>query len=413
VSESATHRAIHAIVRLEWAKLVAVIARMVRDVGVAEEIAQDALVAALESWPESGIPDNPGAWLTTTAKRRALNHLARDKMLERKHAEFTLDGDARAEPDPGGTIDDDLLRLVFVSCHPVLSREARVALTLRLLGGLTTEEIARAYLSTEATIAQRIVRAKRTLADAKVPFEVPGAAERAERLASVCEVIYLIFNEGWSANAGDDAMRPELIEDALRLGRVLAGLMPAEPEVHGLIALMELHASRAPARTNSDGNPVLLPDQDRTRWDLVLIRRGLAALAKAEQLGGARGPYALQAAISACHARATVAADTDWKKIASLYDLLLQVLPSPVVALNRAMAVAMAEGPAVGLALIDDLAGEPSLADYPWVPSARADLLEKLGRTDEARGEFERAAKLSGNARDRAQLLARVEKLRK
>ena len=408
-------REIHAIVRLEWPKLVAIVARMVRDVGVAEELAQDALVAALETWPTSGIPDNPAAWLVATAKNRALNHLQRAKMLERKHAEIGRDDDGSRTPDLEAMLDDigdDLLRLMFVACHPVLSREARVALTLRLLGGLTTDEIARAFLTSEPTIAQRIVRAKRTLAESGVAFEVPAAAERAERLVSVCEVVYLVFNEGYSANAGDDAMRPALMEDAMRLGRVLASLQPDEPEVHGLVALMELHASRAAARQGAAGETILLLDQDRTRWDRPLIRRGLDALARAEALGGANGPYALQAAISACHARAVVAGDTDWTRIAVLYGTLATVMPSPVVELNRAMAVAMADGPAAGLAIIDALAADPTLARYQWLPSARADLLVKLGRMDEACREFQRAADLAGNARDRAQLLARAAALR-
>jgi RNA polymerase sigma-70 factor, ECF subfamily len=409
-------RDIHTIVRLEWPTIVAVVARMVRDVGVAEELAQDALVAALETWPASGIPDNPGAWLVATAKHRALNHLQRAKMLERKHAELGRDADEPHPPDLEAMLDDhvgdDLLRLIFVACHPVLSREARVALTLRLLGGLATEEIARAFLTTAPTIAQRIVRAKRTLAEAGVAFEVPTAAERGERLASVCEVIYLVFNEGYSASAGDDAMRPALMEDAMRLGRVLAGLQPDEPEVHGLVALMELHASRAASRRGADGEAILLLEQDRTRWDRLLIRRGLEALARAEGLGGGQGPYALQAAISACHARAVIASDTDWARVAALYGELVKVMPSPVVELNRAMAVAMAAGPAAGLAIIDALAADPALARYPWLPSARADLLVKLGRTDEACREFERAAELAGNARDRAQLLSRAAALR-
>ena len=404
-----TNAAIRAVFRVEHAKLVARLARMVRDVGVAEELAQDALVAALETWPRDGIPDKPAAWLMTTAKRRALNTLNRGRMLERKHEELghmtaTHDDPADLDDDVG----DDLLRLMFVSCHPVLAPEARVALTLRLLGGLTTEEIARAFLVAEPTIAQRIVRAKRALADAKVPFEVPPAAERAARLASVCAVIYLVFNEGYSASAGDDPMRPALIEDALRLGRVLAGLVPDEPEVHGLCALMELHASRAGARLDANGESVLLLEQNRARWDHVLIRRGLDALARARQLAGP-GPYVLQAEISACHARAIVAADTDWARIAELYGALAQLQPSPVIELNRAMAIAMAEGPAAGLALIDQIA--PKLPRYPWLAAARADLLVKLGRTDEARGEFTRAAELTTNAHDRAKLLRRAGEL--
>jgi RNA polymerase sigma factor (sigma-70 family) len=408
VTETA-HVAIRAVFRLEQAKLVARLARMVRDVGIAEELAQDALVAALETWPHAGIPDKPGAWLMTTAKRRALNTLQRGRMLERKHEELGHMTKTHDDPpDLDDDIGDDLLRLMFVSCHPVLAPEARVALTLRLLGGLTTEEIARAFLVTESTIAQRIVRAKRALADAKVPFEVPPSAERAARLASVCAVIYLVFNEGYSASAGDDPMRPALLEDGLRLGRVLAGLVPDEPEVHGLCALMELHASRTSSRIGADGESVLLLDQNRARWDHRLIRRGLDALARARQLGGA-GPYTLQAEISACHARALVAAETDWARIAALYTALAQLQPSPVVELNRAMAIAMVEGPALGLALIDEIA--PRLGRYPWLAAARADLLVKLGRLGEARGEFTRAAELTANEHDRAKLLRRAAEL--
>lgn len=413
MTDPSTHRTIQAVWRLESAKLIAGLTRMVRDVSLAEELAQDALVTALERWPEAGVPDNPGAWLMTTAKHRAINLINRGKMLERKHEQLGRELEAvREMPDLDAMLDDhvgdDVLRLMFVSCHPVLSPEARVALTLRMLGGLTTEEIARAFLVPEPTIAQRIVRAKRAIADAQVPFEVPRGDELAPRLSSVLEVIYLVFNEGYSASAGDDAMRPALCDDALRLGRVLVGLMPAEPETHGLVALMELHASRSPARLGPTGEPVLLLDQNRGRWDGLLIRRGLAALARAEALGGRRGPYALQAAISACHARARVAADTDWARIAALYGELVQIVPSPVVELNRAMAVAMAAGPAAGLAIVDELAAERSLASYHWLPSARADLLARLGRHDEARAEYERAATLAHNARDREQLLARA-----
>jgi RNA polymerase sigma factor (sigma-70 family) len=395
---------LRAVFRLELPKLVGCLARMVRDVGIAEQLAQDAFVAALEAWPKTGIPDNPAAWLMTTAKRRAYNHLHHGKMLERKHEQLRSDDIVElADPDEVG---DDLLRLVFVACHPVLAPEARVALTLRLLGGLTTDQIARAYLTTESAIAQRIVRAKRTLADAHVPFEVPEPGERAARLASVLEVVYLIFNEGYSASAGDDAMRPELVEDAMRLARVLAGLVPDEPEVLGLVALVELHASRMATRG------ALLLDQPRHRWDALLIRRGLAALARAEQLAGDdRGPYVLQAAISACHARAHRPEDTDWAQIARLYGALGGLRPSPVVELNRAMAIAMTEGPAAGLAIVDAIAGDPALARYHWLPSVRADLLVRLGRIAEARAEFERAAALAGNARDRDQLRARAAKL--
>ncbi|MCW5832548.1 MAG: RNA polymerase sigma factor [Labilithrix sp.] len=410
-----THRAITAIYRLESPKLIAGLARMVRDVGLAEELAQDALVAALEQWPESGVPNNPGAWLMSTAKNRAINVLRRGKMMDRKHEQLGHEIEARHEaaaPDLEAMIDDDvgddLLRLVFTACHPILSIEARVALTLRLLGGLTTDEIARAFLVSEPTIAQRIVRAKRTLAEERVPFEVPRGAELAERLSSVLGVIYLVFNEGYAATAGDDLMRPQLCEDAMRLGRVLAGLAPDEPEVHGLVALMEIHASRAAARTGPSGEPVLLLEQNRARWDRLLIRRGLAALERAEALGGRHGPYALQAAITACHARAQTADATDWARIAALYAELAEVMPSPVVELNRAMAVAMAEGPAAGLALVDAIASEPSLQRYHLLPSARADLLAKLGRLEEARAEFELAASLTRNARERTLLLERA-----
>ena len=408
MSSPETHRVIDAVWRIESARLIAGLACIVRDVGVAEELAQDALVAALERWPESGIPDNPGAWLMATAKHRAIDLFRRNKLLERKHAEFGRDLEAQQESAVANFetahedhIGDDLLRLVFVSCHPVLSREARVALTLRLLGGLTTQEIARAFLVPEQTVAQRIVRAKRTLTEAHVPFEVPRGLDLAARLSSVLEVIYLIFNEGYSATAGEDWMRPALCEDALRLGRVLAGLVPNEPEVHGLVALMEIQASRAHARVGPAGDPILLLDQDRTRWDHVLVRRGLAALQRAEALGGALGPHALQAAIAACHARARSPAETDWQRIAALYDALAQLMPSPVVELNRAVAVSMAFGPEAGLEIIDILAAEPSLKAYHLLPSVRGDLLAKLRRFPEAREEFERAAALTQNVRER------------
>jgi len=388
---------------------------MVRDVGLAEELAQEALVTALERWPETGVPDNPGAWLMATAKHRAIDLLRRSKRLERKHQEVGQEMGVEQEtaaPDLDAAIDDDvgddLLRLVFISCHPVLSTEARVALTLRLLGGLSTEEIARAFLVPEPTVAQRIVRAKRTLAKERVPFEVPRGADLAGRLSSVLEVVYLIFNEGYSATAGDDWMRPALCEDALRLGRILAGLVPLEPEVHGLVALMEIQASRSGARLGPAGEPILLLDQNRARWDQVLIRRGLAALERAESLGGARGLYALQAAIAACHARARIAPETDWERIAALYQALVQVSPSPVVELNRAVAVGMAFGPAAGLELADALTSEPSLERYHLLPSVRGDLLAKLDRYDEARVEFERAASLTRNARERQLLLERA-----
>ncbi len=409
------HRAIDAVWRIESARLIAGLTRIVRDVGLAEDLAQDALVAALEKWPESGVPDNPGAWLMATAKNRAIDRLRRYQLLERKHEELGREFEARQEmtvTDFDAAIDDDvgddLLRLVFISCHPVLSKEARVALTLRLLGGLTTEEIARAFLVPEATVAQRIVRAKRTLAEAQVPFEVPRGTELGARLSSVLEVIYLVFNEGYSATAGDDWVRPALCEDALRLGRILAGLAPKEPEVHGLVALMEIQASRLRARIGPSGEPVLLLDQDRARWDQLLIRRGLAALERAEQLAGALGPYALQAAIAACHARARTPEETDWARIAGLYDALGELAPSPVVELNRAVAVAMAFGPAAGLELVDKLISEPWLEAYHLLPSVRGDLLAKLGRFDEARAEFERAASLTRNARERKLLLERA-----
>ncbi|MFL5270716.1 MAG: RNA polymerase sigma factor [Anaeromyxobacteraceae bacterium] len=409
------HRAIDAVFRIESARLIAGLARMVRDVALAEELAHDALVAALERWPESGVPDNPGAWLMATAKHRAVDLLRRDKAFERKREELGhelevergLAGDDLDEA-LDDEIGDDLLSLVFVACHPILSTEARVALTLRLLGGLTTEEIARAFLVSKQTVAQRIVRAKRTLADERVPFEVPRGAELAGRLSSVLEVIYLIFNEGYSATTGDDWLRPALCEDALRLGRILAELVPAEPEVHGLVALMEIQASRSRARVGRGGEPILLLEQDRARWDRVLIQRGLAALERAEAHADARGPYALQAAIAACHARARTPEETDWQRIAALYAALAQVAPSPIVELNRAVALGMASGPAAGLAVVDALTSEPSLAGYHHLPSVRGDLLAKLGRLDEARTEFERAASLTRNTRERDLLLARA-----
>jgi len=421
VTATDTHRTIDAVWRIESAKLIAGLARIVRDVGVAEELAQDALIAALEQWPESGIPDNPGAWLMETSKHRAIDRLRRNRLLERKHEELGHELEAQQEfdapdleaqliDDIDDDVGDDLLRLIFTACHPVLSSEARAALTLRLLGGLTTEEIARAFLVPESTIAQRIVRAKRTLAEAHVPFEVPSGAELAVRLSSVLEVIYLIFNEGYAATAGDDWMRPGLCDDALRLGRILAELEPNEPDVHGLVALMEIQASRSAARTGPSGEPVLLLDQDRTRWDQLLIRRGLAALERAEALGGAIGPYALQAAIAACHARARTAEETNWARIVVLYDALARITPSPIVELNRAVAVAMAFGPAAGLELVDALTSEPSLKAYHLLPSVRGDLLAKLGRSDEARSEFERAASLTRNARERALLLERARR---
>jgi RNA polymerase sigma-70 factor (ECF subfamily) len=399
---------------MESPRLIAGLARIVRDVGLAEDLAQDALVAALEQWPKSGVPDNPGAWLMATAKHRAIDHFRRNTRLERKHEELgrELEAQEMAVPDFNIAIDDnvgdDLLRLVFISCHPVLSTEGRVALTLRLLGGLTTEEIARAFVVPEPTIAQRIVRAKRILAEKRVPFEVPRGAELAARLSSVLEVIYLIFNEGYSATAGDDWMRPTLCEDALRLGRILAELAPNEPEVHGLVALMEIQASRARARAGSSGEPILLFDQNRAHWDRLLIGRGLAALERAENLGGARGAYALQAAIAACHARALTPAETDWARIVALYETLGQVTPSPIVELNRAVAVAMAFGPQAGLELVDALASERSLQTYHLLPSVRGDLLTKLDRFDEAHGEFVRAAALTRNARERQLLLERA-----
>ena len=407
------HRRIEAVWRIEAPRLIAGLARMLRDFGLAEEVAQDALVAALETWPINGVPERPGAWLMTTAKRRAIDQLRRDTLAARKHAqlgyEMTLlqpaDGDDVVRDDGIG---DDLLRLVFTACHPVLSADARVALTLRVLGGLSTPEIARAFLVSEATIAQRIVRAKRTLAEKQVPFELPRGAELAARLASVLEVVYLIFNEGYAATAGTDWMRPALCAQALRLGRVLASLAPYEPEVHGLLALIELQASRFPARINVHGEPVLLAAQDRTRWDAVRIRRGLAALARAEALGGAEGPYALQAALAACHARAGCYAATDWPRIAALYARLARVAPSPVVELNRAVAVAMVEGAQAGLSVLDALVDEPRLADYHLLPSVRGELLARLGRDDEARAAFAQAAALTGNERERALLTQRA-----
>jgi RNA polymerase sigma factor (sigma-70 family) len=419
MTASATHSAIDAVWRIESAKVIAGVARMVRDVGLAEELAQDALLAALETWPGTGVPDNPGAWLMAAAKNRGLDHFRRDKLLERKHEELAgemeleqeiaaADHEAALIERMDDDIGDDLLRLVFVACHPVLSTEARVALTLRLLGGLTTDEIARAFLVPEPTIAQRIVRAKRTLAETRVPFEVPRKEDLASRLSSVLEVIYLVFNEGYSATAGEDWMRPALCEEALRLGRIVAELVPKEPEVHGLVALMEIQASRSRARIGASGEPILLLDQDRARWDHLLVRRGLAALERAEQLDGRLGSYALQAAIAACHARARTASETDWTRMAALYDALAQLAPSPVVELNRAVAVAMAFGPAEGLALADSLVSEPALRGYHLLPAVRGDFLAKLGRHDEARAEFERAASLTQNAREKKLLLDRA-----
>lgn len=407
-----THRKIEAVYRIESSRLIAGLVRLVRDVGLAEDLAQDALVAALERWPSSGVPDNPGAWLMAAAKHRAIDHLRRNANLALKHDALARDAEIRVDPDPDEALDDpfedDLLRLVFISCHPRLSTEAQIALTLRLLGGLTVGEIARAYLVPEPTIAQRIVRAKRILGEARVPFEVPRGAELQERLASVLQVLYLIFNEGYSATAGDDWMRPALCEEALRLGRVLAGLLPGEPEVHGLVALMEIQASRTAARVGPSGEPVLLLEQNRAHWDQLLIRRGLAALDRAETLGGAHGSYALQAAIAACHARARTAAETDWPRIAGLYEILAAGTNSPVVELNRAVAVAMAHGAEAGLSIVDALRSEPSLESYHLLPSVRGDLLMRLGRWAEAREELQRAASLTRNAREIALLLQRA-----
>jgi len=415
VPGSDTHKAIETVWRIESPKLIAGLTRIVHDVGLAEDLAMDALVVALEKWPDSGVPDNPGAWLMATAKHRALDSLRRDKMLDRKHSEMLPDLERQQERSVeeiheaiDDDIGDDLLRLVFMTCHPILSTEARVALTLRLLGGLTTTEIARAFLTSEPTIAQRIVRAKRSLSNAGVPFEVPRSEDRSERLASVLEVIYLIFNEGYSATAGDDWMRPALCEEALRLGRIVAALAPDEPEVHGLVGLMEIQASRSRARVGPSGEAVLLLDQERSRWDQVLIRRGLAALDRAVLLGGENGPYALQAAIAACHARARTAEATDWQRIAQLYGILARVSPSPVIELNRAVAVSMAYGPAEGLAIADSLNEVESLKGYHLLPSVRGDLLSRLGRMEEARTEFERAASLTQNAREKEILLARA-----
>jgi len=417
VAAPETHRAIDAVWRIEAPKLVARLTRMVRDVGIAEDLAHDALVVALEQWPVSGVPENPGAWLMATAKNRAIDYFRRNKRLERKHEEVARDLEARqkAAPDFDAGLDDpvgdDLLRLVFIACHPVLSTEGRVALTLRLLGGLSTDEIARAFLVPEPTIAQRIVRAKRMLASRRVRFEVPRGPELTERLQSVLEVIYLIFNEGYAATAGDDWLRPALCDDAVRLGRVLAELVPGEPEVHGLVALMEIQASRSHARVSATGEPILLPDQDRSRWDHLLIRRGLAALARAESLSATRGSYTLQAAIAACHARAPSAGETDWRRIVMLYSELASLAPSPVVELNRAVAVGMADGPQSALDLVDRLVDEPSMRAYPFLPGVRGDLLAKLGRLHEARVEFERAASLTRNRRERELLLARANDL--
>ncbi|MGW1028177.1 RNA polymerase sigma factor [Streptomyces sp. NPDC002577] len=405
VTAASPAETVEAVFRIESARIIAGVTRIVRDVGIAEELAQDALVAALEQWPESGVPDRPGAWLMATAKHRAIDLIRRKETYARKLAEVgrALEDVPPPEPPEADDIDDDLLRLIFTACHPVLSPEARIALTLRLLGGLTTDEIARAFLASEPTVAQRIVRAKRTLAKARVPFEVPCGAERAVRLASVLEVIYLIFNEGYSATAGDNLVRPALCEDGLRLARVLAGLMPQEPEVHGLAALLEFQASRIAARTGPDGEPVLLADQNRSKWNRLLIRRGIEALQRA-----GRGPYSVQAAIAACHAQAVRYEDTDWTTIAALYGRLAALTPSPVVELNRAVAVAMSEGPAAGLQLVDALADEPALKDYHLLPSVRGDLLERLGRSEEARAEFTRAASLTRNARERELLMERA-----
>jgi RNA polymerase sigma factor (sigma-70 family) len=412
VTISNTHRTIDAVWRIESARVIAGLVRLVRDIGLAEELAQDALVAALEQWPETGIPRNPGAWLMATAKRRAIDQFRRRETFDRKLAELAHDLETEVEPDLDAALDDtigdDLLRLIFVACHPILSTEARVALTLRLLGGLTTDEIARAFLVPEPTVAQRIVRAKKTIAKTGVPFEVPEGAEREARLSSVLEVVYLVFNEGYSATAGDDWLRPALCQDAIRLGRVLAGLVPKEPEVHGLLALMEIQASRSAARTGPGGEPVLLLDQDRTRWDRFLINHGLAALDRAESLTDIPGPYTLQAAIAACHARAFRPEDTDWPRIADLYTALATRIPSPVVELNRAVAIGMAHGPEAGLALVDTLLDEPTLKAYHLLPSVRGDLLAKLGRYPEARAEFERAVTLTRNERERTLLRNRA-----
>lgn len=409
------HRTIDAVWRMEQGKLIASVTRMVRDVGLAEELAQDALVTALQQWPKTGVPDKPAAWLMTTAKNRAIDYIRRNKLAQRKHEEIGRDleiDQGAAVPDLEEALDDDvgdeLLRLIFISCHPVLSTEARVAMTLRMVGGLTTEEIARAFLVPEPTVAQRIVRAKRTLTDAKVPFELPRGADREVRVASVLQVLYLIFNEGYAATGGDDWIRPQLCQEAMRLGRVLAGLAPGEAEVHGLVALMEIQASRFAARTDGNGDPVLLLEQNRGRWDQLLIRRGLAALESAEALADPRGSYTMQAAIAACHARARTAVETDWAAIAALYAELAERIPSPIVELNRAVAVAMASGPADGLAIADRLVGERSLKAYHLLPSVRADFLQKLGRLDEARAEYERAASLTGNERERTLLLGRA-----
>ncbi len=420
--DDATHRAIEAVWRIEAAKIIAGVARLVRDVGLAEDLAQEALIAAMEHWPRDGVPDNPGAWLMTTAKRKALDQLRHQKLQQAKHEQIGHELEAQEAlivPDFVDSLDaaradeigDDMLRLVFTACHPVLPTEGRVALTLKMLGGLSTAEIARAFLVAETTMAQRIVRAKRTLAQAGVPFELPRGQTLGPRLASVLEVVYLIFNEGYTATSGDDWMRPALCDEAVRLGRVLAGLAPDAPEVHGLVALMELQASRAAARTDAQGRPVLLADQDRSRWDRLLIRRGLAALERAQALGGERGPYALQAAIAACHARAATAAETDWERIASLYGTLAEVTPSPVVELNRAVAIGMARGPAAGLAHVDAIRGDPALASYHWLPSVRGDLLARLGRASEACEEFLKAAGLAQNERERAFLMERARAL--
>lgn len=420
-AEAHIHKTIEAVWRIESGRLIAGLARIVRDVGIAEEVAQDALVAAIEQWPSSGVPRNPGAWLMAAAKHRALDHLRRNKLLDRKHEELSrglesLQSQAAVEIESAAEDDlgDDMLRLMFTACHPVLSREARVALTLRLLGGLATEEIARAFLVSESSIAQRIVRAKKTLAEKRIPFEVPRGDELARRLESVLETVYLVFNEGYSATAGQDWMRPALCEDALRLGRILAELAPSQPEVLGLVSLMEIQASRIPARTGPAGEPILLLDQNRARWDHLLIRRGLAALARAENLAGdpaSRGTYLLQASIAACHARARTAGETDWSRIAELYAELAQLTPSPIIELNRAVAVSMARGPAAGLEILDALAAEPSLRGYHFLPSVRGDLLAKLGRIEEARSEFERALAMTQNSREQELLRKRIHDL--